>query len=206
MIQRKTQTAEYWQAFSLTPDDIEFLRNLLLDAERPLTTQELAQALITERCRREETALRAELTRGVLYQPKKRYAAGDKVIFPALDFRLGEVLGVRPGQNPEYGEFEVITVDFGADRRQRSFAAGLNAPHKLNGELPDLLVAGDLVSPQQLFATIAGSVPAIVAEQLAQGSEFATFENRWLYRDLLADIHVGHLNIAEALVEIAARP
>jgi hypothetical protein len=178
VIQRKTQTAEYWQAFSLSPDDVEFLRNLLLDAERPLTTRELALALITERCRREEATLRAELARGVLYQPKKRYAIGDKVIFPALDFRLGEVVDLRPGQNPEYGAFEVITADFGANRRQRSFAAGLNAPHKLNGELPDLLIAGDLASPQQLHATLASQVPAILAAQLGREAGFATFEDR----------------------------
>src|SRR5450759_2205519 len=41
---------------------------------------------------------------------------------------------------------------------------------------------------------------------LAQTSEFASFENRWLLRDLLADLHVGHLNIAEALIEMRGQP
>ena len=206
MIQRKTQTAEYWQAFSLTPADTEFLRNLLLDAERPMTTPELAQALVTERCRREETDLRAELARGAVYQPKKHFAVGDKVIFPALDFRLGEVIDVRPGQNPEYGEFDVINVDFGPDRRQRGFAAGLSAPHKLNVEMTDLLIAGDLISPEKLLATSASAVPAMLGALLAAQPGFAGFEDRWLHRDLLAEIHVGHLNIAEALIEMRATP
>ena len=147
MIQRKTQTAEYWQDFTLTSSDIAFLHTLLLDAERPATTQALAEAVIAERCRREEAELRAELSRGVIYQPKKRFKTGEKVIFPALDFRLGEIIEVRPGQNPEYGEFEVISVDFGPDRRQRSFAAGLTAPHKLNVEAADLLISGDVQPP-----------------------------------------------------------
>jgi hypothetical protein len=206
VIQRKTQTAEYWQTFSLSPVDIEFLRNLLLDAERPLTTQELAQALVTERCRDEEAGLRAELARGVLYQPKNSYAVGDQVIFPALDFRLGQVMELRPGQNPEYGDFEVITVDFGPNRRQRSFAAGLSAPHKLNAAVPDLLVAGDLASPERLLASVASPVPAVLAAQLAQEPGFATFEDRWLLRDLMAEVHVGHLNIAEALIEMRGSP
>ncbi len=134
MIQRNTQTPEYWQDPTLSQDDIEFLHTLILDAGAPLTTRELAEKLVAERCRREEAQLRSELSRGELYQPKKTYAIGAKVIFPALDYRLGEVVETRAGQNPEYGEFDVITVDFGADRRKRSFAARLAAPHKLNAD------------------------------------------------------------------------
>jgi hypothetical protein len=206
VIQRKTQTAEYWQDFTLTPSDITFLRTLLLDAERPATTQALAEAVVAERCRREETELRAELSRGVMYQPKKRFKTGEKVIFPALEFRLGEIIDVRPGQNPEFGEFEVISVDFGSDRRQRSFAAGLTAPHKLNVEAGDLLISGDVQPPAVLLETIAAHVPATLKRQLIQQPDFATFEDRWLLRGLLADIHVGHLNITEAAIEMRNAP
>ena len=206
MIQRKTQNAEYWQKFALIPADVEFLHNLLLDAEQPKTTEALALALITERCRREEAELRAELGRGTIYQPKKRFQVGDKLLFPALDFRLGEVRDIRPGQNPEYGEFDVLTVDFGPDRRQRSFATGLTAPHKLNVNESEILISGDVQSPETLLATIAANVPTLLQAQLMQQTAFATFENRWLLRDLLAEIHVGHLNLAEAVIEDRAAP
>jgi hypothetical protein len=206
VIQRKTQTAEYWQGFTLTDNDVEFLHNVLLEAEEPLTTQALALALVGERVRHEEAELRAELGKGALYQPKIYYGVGDKVIFPAFDFRLGQVVTARAGRNPEYGDFEVITVDFGPERRQRAFAAGLNAPHKLNVDTPDLLTAGDVASPEKLLATVAGNLPAALPGLLAQTSEFASFENRWLLRDLLADLHVGHLNIAEALIEMRGQP
>jgi len=206
VIQRKTQTAEYWQAFALTPDDIEFLHNVLLDAEQPMSTSALAEALIAERCRREEAELRAELSRGIIYQPKKSFAVGDKVIFPSLDFRLGEVVAIRPGRNPEYGEFDVITVDFGPDRRQREFAARLNKPHKLNIDTPDLLITAQAESPATLLATVAAHVPARLREQLAANSDFAGFEDRWMLRALLADIHIGHLNIAEAAIEMRGGP
>jgi hypothetical protein len=89
---------------------------------------------VVERVRREESELRAELTRGTIYQPKKRFAVGDEILFPQLDYRLGEVINLRAGQNPEYGEFEVISVDFGGGKRQRNFAAGLSAQHKLNAD------------------------------------------------------------------------
>ena len=206
MIQRKTQTAEYWQAFTLTEDDVEFLHNVLLEAEEPLTTRELAVALVGERTRREEADLRAELSRGSLYQPKNRYSIGDKILFPAFDFRLGQVVASRAGRNPEYGEFAVITVDFGPDRRQRSFASGLGGPHKLNMDTPDLLSSGEVVSAEQLLATVASHLPEVLTAQLSQQPGFATFEDRWLMRDLLADVHVGHLNIAEALVEMRGQP
>ncbi len=206
MIQRKTQTAEYWQAFKLAPADIEHLQSLLLDAEHPMTTRELALALVSELCRREEADIRAGLAQGTLYQPKKRFAVAEKIIFPALDFRLGEVIAVRAGENPEFGDFDVITVDFGPERRQRDFAAGLTKPHKLNADAPSLVVAGDLASPEKLLATHAAGLPDLIAAELAQQSGFATFEDRWLVRDLLAEIHVGHLNIAEALIEMRALP
>ncbi|OQA46742.1 MAG: hypothetical protein BWY52_00580 [Chloroflexi bacterium ADurb.Bin325] len=202
MIQRKTQTAQYWQTFAPTPEDLDFLHTTLLDAGRPLTSRELAIALITERCRREESELRAELSRGVFYQPKNHYALHDKVIFPALDFRLGEVVGVRAGENPEYGAFEVITVDFGPDRRQRNFAAGLQAAHRLNADVPDQLAGADLASPERLLSDVAADVPAILSRALAAQPGFAGFEDRWLMKDLLAEIHIGHLNLAEAAIEM----
>lgn len=202
MIQRKTQSPEYWQTFSLSPADIEFLRNHLLDLERPLSTRELAAALVAERCRGEEADLRAELSRGVLYQPKKSFAVGDKIIFPAFDFRLGEVTAVRAGENPEHGEFDVLTVDFGSGRRPRNFAARLNTAHKLNADVPDLLATAVVASPEKLLETVARDVPDALAAALRQEPAFASFEDRWLHRDLLAEVHVGHLNIAEALIEM----
>ena len=119
MIQRKTQTVDYWQNYTLTPIDIEFLHTRLLDAEQPMTQRELALALIGDHCHREESQLRGELSRGTVYQPRRHFQVGEKVLFPAFEFRLAEVIAVRPGQNREYGEFEVITVDFGPERRQR---------------------------------------------------------------------------------------
>jgi hypothetical protein len=206
VIQRKTQTPEYWQNFTLSPADVEFLRTLLLDGERPLNTRELAQALVAERIRREESELRAEMSRGSIYQPKKHFALGDKILFPQLDYRLGEVVDLRPGQNPEYGDFEVITVEFGGGRRQRSFAASLTAPHKLNADVPDVLQSGPAVDPQEVLHGAARNLHEKLGAALRSDNSFAVFEDRWLPRDLLVDVHVGHLNIAEAVIEMNQTP
>jgi hypothetical protein len=202
VIQRKTQTPEYWQSFSLSPTDVEFLRTLLLDAESPLTTRDLAQALVAERIRREESELRAELSKGAIYQPKKQFKVGDKVLFPQLDYRLGEVVELRAGENPEYGPFDVITVDFGANRRQRAFAANLAASHKLNADAPDAMAAGPAVDPVAVLNGHARHVPELLREALRAEDAFATVEDRWMPRDLLAEVHVGHLNIAEAVIDM----
>lgn len=204
MIQRKTQTPEYWQSFSLSTTDVEFLRTLLLDAERPMTTAEMARHLVTERIRREESELRADLTRGTIYQPQKHFAVGDRILFPQLDYRLGEVIDLRAGENPEYGEFEVITVDFGPGKRQRCFAAGLTAPHKLNADAPDILKADAAFSPEAVMKGAARNLPAQLAEALRTDAGFMSFEGRWLPRDLLTEVHVGHLNIVEAIIEMNA--
>ena len=206
MIQRKTQTAEYWQEFSLTQADIAFLHGRLLEAEEPQTTEQLALALVRERTRLEDAEVRAELSRGAIYQPKNHYGVGDKVIFPALGFRLGEVVGSRPGHNPEYGPFDVIAVDFGRDRRQRVFAAGLGAPHRLNADPGEMLAADGAASSEALLNGVASDLPAKLARELSKQAAFATFEDRWLLRDLLAEVHVGHLNIAEALIEMGGQP
>jgi len=204
VIQRKTQTPEYWQSFSLSTTDVEFLRTLLLDAERPLTTDEMARHLVTERIRREDSELRAELARGTIYQPQKQFTVGDKILFPQLDYRLGEVVELRAGENPEYGEFEVISVDFGTGKRQRSFAAGLTAPHKLNADAPDILKADAESSPEAVITGAARNLPSQLAEALAADDAFASFEDHWLPRDLLTEVHIGHLNIAEAIIEMNA--
>ena len=204
MIQRKTQTPEYWQSFSLSTTDLEFLRTLLLDAERPLTADEMARCLVAERIRREESELRAELTRGTIYQPQKHFSVGDKVLFPQLDYRLGEVIDLRAGENPEYGEFEVIAVDFGPGKRQRSFAASLTAPHKLNADAPDILKSDAAFNPEAVMTDAARELPAKLADALRADGTFTSFEDRWLPRNLLTEVHVGHLNIAEAIIEMNA--
>ena len=53
-----------------------------------------------------------------------------KLVFPALGWQQGEVADVRPGWNPDFGDFKVIKVAFD-DGETREFAASLN-DHVLN--------------------------------------------------------------------------
>ena len=123
MLQRPTQTAAFWRdQFEVTAEDLDFLYDLLLDAQAPKSVKELAIALIDEYIRRENAKIEAELSKGAMYMPKETYTVGQTLVFPALDFAVAEVTDVRAGQNPEHGEFQVIAVTF-ADGAAREFAA-----------------------------------------------------------------------------------
>jgi hypothetical protein len=123
VIQRQTQNLNYWrEQYSVDEADHEFLYELLADAEKPQAVETLALKIIEHRCEEEEARIKNELSRGLIYDPKESYAVGDVLVFPAFDFRVGEVLEIRPGENPEHGEFDVIKVRFENGRRDRFFA------------------------------------------------------------------------------------
>ena len=126
-----TLSPDYWQTFSLGKKDLEFINTHLFENETPLNEAELVPLVVEERIREEREALvKGQESNGRAYLPAERYAAGDKLVFPALDWKKGQVKSVRPGLNPALGEFEVIEVALD-DGSERFFAAGL-AEHKLN--------------------------------------------------------------------------
>jgi hypothetical protein len=209
VIQRRTQTAAYWQQqFTLSEKDISYLYGLILDMAKPIATMVLAQEIITRHCRQEEEQIQAELSKGEVYQPSDAYEVGRSILFPALDYALGVVVGTRPGRHPDYGEFTVIQVEFEDDEEVREFASALRGEHRLNrreGEA-DLLAVGEMLSPQQLYELYGSAVEAKLVDTLRGRKDFVAFGSDWFLNDLLVPIDIGQLNIAEALIEIKAMP
>ena len=102
---------DYWDTFELQEDDVEFLYNYLLEVETPLTPQELTTALVEDRIRREIRAIEEQRSSGGdIYFPEQNYEADQSLVFPALDWRRGRVLSLRPGRNPDLPEFQVMRV------------------------------------------------------------------------------------------------
>jgi hypothetical protein len=64
------------------------------------------------------------------------------------------------------------------------------------------LSAGPVVDVQAVLTSLAPDLPEKLASVLRSDATFAVFEDRWLPRDLLTEVHVGHLNIAEALIDM----
>jgi hypothetical protein len=208
LIERKIQTEKYWRTeFSLTDQDMEELGLLFLEVERPLTVQELARLLITNRCQREETQIRRQLSQGAVYRPNGAFEVGENLVFPYLDFAVGTVVDQREGHNPEYGEFKVITVQFDGHEqgKRRSFVAELQAPHKLS--FPEEVSWEDLIalSPEDLYDRFGALVVTKLEKRLQQDPRFAHFRKQWLPTDMLADLHIGYVNIAEAMIDVQGR-
>ncbi len=203
MTERQTQSAAYWgAAFTIEEADLDYLSNLLLEEETPLTTDEMVQAIIRRRCEREaEAAKRREQGGAAVYLPQETYTTGQSLVFPALQFAAGTVVGVRSGRNPDQGEFDVIAVDFGNGGSTREFAARLPT-HKLN-EPVHVTGDDDLKSPEALFAEHGREIGAKLEARLTSHADIVPIAGRWFPRTLLANIHIGHLNLAEAVLDMA---
>jgi hypothetical protein len=213
VLQRPTQTAAFWRdKFEVTADDVEFLYQFLLDAQKPQKLSELALSLVDEYLRRENARIEQELTKGAVYAPRQRYQVGQTLVFPGLEFAVGAVIGVRPGQNPEHGDFEVIQVQFGenAKSKPREFAAGLQTSHRLNQVNGASLVNDvSLLSASEIYKLYQSEIDEALLYALEEGErheEFVEVGGSWLLKDMLAEVHVGHMNIAEALIEVQGRP
>ena len=122
---------DYWQTFFLDQNDLEFLSTYLFENETPLTEKELVPVLVGERIRKERASLIDQQNSiGKMYLPEGHYQVGESLVFPALDWKKGKIIGSRPGVNPSISEFEVIEVEMEGGS-SRHLAASL-ANHKLN--------------------------------------------------------------------------
>ena len=203
MTERQTQTAAYWgEAFEIEDSDLDYLYNLLLEEETPLSTAEMALAIIERRVERETQAAKRREQGTTVYLPKEVYNAGQQLVFPALDYAAGTVAAMRPGHNPEVGDFDVILVDFGEGRPLREFAARL-AGHKLN-EAQQLTTMGEPKAPEALNAEFGAGIARKVEARLKANPEIVRLAGRWFPRALLATVNIGHLNLAEAVLDMAS--
>jgi hypothetical protein len=208
VIQRQIQQPDYWaEGFAVTERDIEHLYELLVEAEAPRTGAELALALIESRCREEEDRLRQKLERGVLFQPRDSYSEGTRVVFPAYDYALATVVGKRPGHSVRFGEFTVIQVQFTEEGPMREFASELEVPHVLNmDEESDLFGSQGQLSPEELNATYGDRVIPALEEALSEHDGFVQWGAQWYLPELMPDLHEGHLNIVEAVIDVEGEP
>jgi len=195
-----------WENFDLKPEDIELIYALILEKGCPLPLEELVLALVEKAKEEEKTRLTRLLEEGFIYKPAYSYKPGQEIFFPSYGFTRATVLGVRPGYNPEYGEFEVIKVKFSDGGEIKEFASALGKPHKLDQETPEDWLIRYGFDAKTIIERYGRTIGLAVARRLAQEDEFVSFGNLWFLKALMPEIHEGHLNIAEAAIEIAQRP
>jgi hypothetical protein len=200
--ERQTQTAAYWgDAFIIEEGDLDYLYNLLLEEETPLSTDEMALAIIERRTEREAQAIKRREQGTTLFRPQDTFTVGQQVVFSALDYSLGSVVGVRAGRNPDFPEFDVIKVDFGEGRPTREFAARL-ADHRLNQQQVEASM-GEVKAPDSLFTEHGADIAAKLEARLRANPDIVRLAGRWFPRALLASVNIGHLNLAEAVLDMA---
>lgn len=188
-----------WDQFHVTPEDLEFLSSHLLEVETPLGPEELATQLIIERLRRQMEAEVSRQAEQKAYLPKDRYADGDIVVFPALDWAKGQVTKIRSAHTFDGNSFDVMQVQFD-DGRAREFAINLSE-HALNQvdsevkELPEQ--TSGLVAQQH-----AKQLAPLIAEALRESPDFVYIAGRWFPKSLIVDVGEGQRNVAEALLDM----
>jgi len=201
MVSTSLLSEDYWKHFEVNGDDVEYLYTTLLERETPLTTEELIATLVGERIRQEILLLEKQRTAGGdTYLPKNSYTIGQKLVFPVFNWQSGSVVDLRPGKNPEIGDFEVIRVQFdNGDKRQ--FVAGL-AEHKLNQPL-EARAAPSEWDMQSVLDEYGEDLKTALEEEFASNPDFVRIAGRWFPRALLVDVNVGHLNLAEAVLDMS---
>jgi hypothetical protein len=192
-----------WADFKVSDEDLDFIYNLLLEREVPLTSGEMAEALIERQLEKIRVqAEQAAAAEDAVYLPAGHYSVGQRLRFPALGGIAGIVKGTRPGENPAMKPFEVITVELDQGG-ERLFASGLE-DHPLNSPSETLDNAADPASSETVLAEFGPLVEARLADRLNQAEDIVRIAGRWFPRALLADINEGHVNLAEAVLDVAS--
>lgn len=204
--QRRTQTAEYWrEEFALSKEDLEQLYEWIVEEGEPRMIDEFGIKVIEHRCHKEELAL-SKQSGGQIYLPQEKYEVGQRVVFPAFDYVLGQVLTIRDGNNPRYGAFKVMQVKLDQEDQPREFVAEFEPDHPLRRSMPTPEDGWDMLSPSQLYAQYGSTVREKLEETLRQNEDYVYLDGRWFLRGLLPEITPFQLNIAEAIIDERRQP
>lgn len=200
VIESLSITKDYWLNFNVTTKDLEFLYNYMLETERPQTSQELVHALVGERIRIEENRLKKQQqSAGAIYYPKDHYHVGQNIQIPGPKWETVKVISTRAGNNPELPSFEVIEVETETGERKK-FVSGL-ANHKLNQPV-EIRSDTPLLNVDYVIENFGEDLTAILTDKIEDTPGLVRIAGMWFPRALLIDIHIGHLNLAEAILDM----
>lgn len=197
--------SHHWaRDFVVTDDDVEYLTGILFERETPLSIDELTRALIERRLQEQKAALQERFKDVHPYNPSDSYQVGQTVMFPTLDFATAQVIDQRPGINPDYGEFNVIAVQFD-DQTTRKFAADLTTFHVLStSESGDNLPGLPGFDADQILHENRSLLIEKLTDKLHETGDLVNVAGKWFSRGLMPEVNEGYLNLAEAVLDLAA--
>ncbi len=190
----------FWLTYSFSEKDLDSIYNFLLETEQPLDKFAITK-FVVERVIQEQKELQKskKLSGGQQYIPSKQYKAGDRLLFPQLEWKSGKVVSVRSGNNPEFPDLEVIDVHM-ATNETLSFAANLSS-HKLNA--PIVETEDPLLDVDVVISKFGSVLSEKVSTILSQSKDLVCIARQYFPRALVVDIGIGHLNLCEAVLEMA---
>lgn len=201
MIQPQTQTRQFWEnSFQVTAADIEQLYHYFLDNPEPHATRVLVETIMGNRVTAEMNKIKRQLAGRQIYQPKNTYGVGETLVFPNQAFMLGDVVDSRAGFNPEVGDFTVITVE--TEGRRREYATGIAVFHEANvgdGGIEQFL---SFLSAEDVYTRHGHIVEERLIDSLQAHEDFIYLGGRWFLRSMLVEINIGHLHLAEAVLDM----
>ena len=189
----------YWPDFAVGQKDIENIYNLLLEKAVPLPANEILDYLINNRIKQELDSLQKQKSvQGKIYLPKDDYKVGNILVFTAINMEKGKIKSIRDGFNPDFQELKVIEVEFDSGK-SKSFASHLEN-HHLNQflDIPENDPNLDPVLVKENYSEILGQR---LGDALLLNEDLVKIAGSWFPRSLLVDVNIGHLNLAEALLE-----
>lgn len=196
-------TAPYVGSLSPTDDDLDLLITVLLEKETPLSTADLARILLEQRVQNASEALSARFSGVTAYNPASAYQNGQKLVFPTQDYATAVVVEQREGDNPAYGAYRVIKVQFD-DEATREYAAELASPHALSveGEASFSIPGNTSLSADDILAQNGEAIIAELDAALKARKDLVRLAGKWFPRELMMDVNLGHINLAEAVLEL----
>ena len=201
MIQPRTQTRDYWEhEFSLTESDVEQVYNHFFEVGIPQNLNEVTKSVMRSRIAEENNRLMRLVAGRSVYQPRDKYSLGDELVFPLLDFANGTVTAIREGHNPDEGAFKVLSVEING--KMREFACELQADNGANIRDSGMATLVASADPEQICSYYTPIVEPKINNALQNRSEFLQLGGKWFVKALLVDINVGHLHLAEAVLDM----
>ncbi|MDQ7025965.1 MAG: hypothetical protein Q9P44_10450 [Anaerolineae bacterium] len=195
--------------FTISDEELDYLVNVLLERETPMTTRELAHLLIETRLQKAQDLLTKQYKDTQVYIPAKQYDVGTRLVFTEMALATATVTAVRSGNNETYGAFDVIAVKFdeanhniGANPRE--FAANLATEHILNTVIEEnpLTTNSDIDIDETLEANNAHILRTTLAA-LKEHSALERVAGFWFPRELVMDCDMGVMHLSEAVLDMA---
>ncbi len=197
---RPTDNEAFWtEEFTVTNEDLDYLFNLFLETETPLSLRDLTLKLIEYRLEQEAHFIQQQVERGDLFQPKGSYEVGQKIVFPSRNYQIGEVIDKRPGSNPEHGEFSVIKIRFD-NEKTIEFASNLLTDHILNVDVEQL--TANAIDPMQVLRHYGRAIARKLKARFDADDDVVYLGGRWFLNSLLVDVNIAHLHLAEAVLDM----